>query len=223
MFTSILNSTATLSLTDALLCTGVSLGLGLMIAIVYILHGSHSKSFVVTLALLPAIVQVVIMMVNGNLGVGVAVLGAFSLVRFRSVPGSSKEIVILFFAMAIGLATGMGYLTFAAAICVILSGAFLLLTKTAFAAPAPAERKLKITIPEDLDYAGVFDDIFKEYTTRFRLEKIKTVSLGSLFELHYLIRLRDISKEKAMIDAIRTRNGNLNIICSAVTENREEL
>jgi hypothetical protein len=135
--------------------------LGHIIALVYISQGNYTKNYVVTLVLLPSLVQVVIMMVNGNIGTGVAVLGTFSLVRFRSVPSSSKEISIILFAMGIGLATGMGYIGFAAIMTVILCIAFFILYKSKFGEKETLVRRLKIVIPENLDYTEIFDDILK--------------------------------------------------------------
>ena len=205
---------------DFLLCLGVSLFLGLIMVAAYSFKNEHTKSFLVTLALLPAVVCVVIMMVNGNIGAGVAVAGAFSLVRFRSAPGSAKEIVTIFLSMGAGLITGMGYLGFATLFTVIMCAVFLLYTALASNAKSEAVNKtLKITIPEDLDYTGVFNDIFDEYTKKAELIKVKTTNMGSMFRLTYNVTLRDATKEKEMIDRIRERNGNLEIMVSK-QENR---
>lgn len=217
-------ATEAISFTDILLCTGTSLALGIVIALVYMHKSEYNKSFVITLALLPAIVQSVIMVVNGNLGTGVAVMGAFSLVRFRSVPGSAKEIVSIFFSMAVGLAAGMGYLLYAALFTALISIVLLLLNATRFGdTSGVAQKKLRVTIPENMEYAGLFDDLFKQYTTKTSLEKTRTTNLGSLFELQYTIVLKDVSQEKAMIDQIRQRNGNLPIICGRISASKEEL
>ena len=224
MFTSILNSaTGTLTIVDALICTITSLILGFIISIVYMANGRHSKSLATTLVLLPALVQTIIMLVNGNLGTGIAVMGAFSLVRFRSVPGTSKEICSIFFAMAVGLATGMGYISFAVVITIIVSLVLLLLTKFNFGETKNEERILKIVVPENLNYTEIFDDIFEKYTLRNTIVKSKTINLGSLYEITYEIELKDDKKEKEMIDEIRCRNGNLTINCARLAGNREEL
>lgn len=224
MFTSILStSTGSMTVLNALLCTGTSLLLGIIIGLVYMVQNRPTKSFVITLALLPVLVQAVIMMVNGNLGAGVAVLGAFSLVRFRSVPGSAKEIVSIFFAMAVGLATGMGHLAFAALITAVVSLAMLVMSKTGFGERVSPEKELKVTIPENLDYTQVFDDLFAKYTTKTSLEQVKTTNLGSMYELHYHIALKDISQEKEFLDELRCRNGNLTIICGRPRQARDEL
>ena len=193
----------------AALCTGVSLAMGLLIALVYRwLNRGCSNAFLVALFLLPALVQCVIMMVNGNLGAGVAVAGAFSLVRFRSAQGSAQEITIIFLAMAVGLTCGMGYVAFAAMITVVLMLAFLLAGRFLFRTGA-ADRRLKIVVPEDVDYTTVFEDLFDTFLSYRMLERTKTTNMGSLFELTYSIRLKDPKKEKEFLDAIRCRNGNL--------------
>ena len=205
-----------ISITDFLLCLGFSLVLGLIMAFTYMYRTRYTKSFVVTLALLPAVVCVVIMLVNGNVGTGVAVAGAFSLVRFRSVPGTAKEICTLFLAMGAGLIAGMGYLGFSVLFTVVMCAMFLLYNRLDFGAKKNAEayKTVSITIPEDLDYSGVFDDIFAEYTVSHDLARVKSTNMGSMFKLTYNVVLRDVSREKEMIDKIRCRNGNLEITVS---------
>ncbi len=212
--------TRLISVEDFLLCLGVSLVLGLIMAVAYMFKNEHTKSFLVTLALLPAVVCVVIMMVNGNIGAGVAVAGAFSLVRFRSAPGSAKEIVTIFLAMGAGLIAGMGYLGFAALFTVIMCAMFLVCNAiTGNAKSVAVNKTIKITIPEDLDYTGAFDDIFAEYTKKSELIRVKTTNMGSMFRLTYNVTLKDATQEKQMIDRIRERNGNLEIMVSK-QENR---
>ena len=224
MFSSLLSSTVSnLTVLNALICTVSSLVLGLAIAFIYMHGNTYSKNFVVTLALLPAIVQVVIMMVNGNLGTGIAVAGTFSLVRFRSVPGSAREIVSIFFAMAIGLATGTGYITYAILVTIVIGAAQLILSKSKFGDKNQNEKSVKITIPESLDYSGAFDDIFSTYTKKSSLERVRTTNMGSLFELHYLVTLKSAANEKTMIDELRCRNGNLTISCSYPKAGQDEL
>ena len=224
MFTSILSSVeGNLTMQNGLLCTVVSVVLGVLIAVIYMQQGNYSKNFVVTLAMMPVLVQVVIMMVNGNVGTSVAVLGTFGLVRFRSVPGTSREIANIFFAMAVGLANGMGYLTFSVAMVVVIGGMFLFLGKTSFGERKYNEKDLRITIAEDLDYTDIFEDIFAEYTSKSSLEQVKTTNLGSMYELKYHITLKDAKKEKEMIDQLRCRNGNLTIICGKRSTLQEEL
>ena len=201
---------------DFLLCLGCSLMIGLLLALGYMFRSRYTKSFVVTLALLPAVVSVVIMMVNGNIGAGVAVAGAFSLVRFRSVPGTAKEISMLFVAMGTGLVTGMGYLGYGLLFALIMCAALLIYSSLDLGAKKNAARykTLTITIPEDLDYSGIFDEIFREYTSNFELVRVKTTNMGSLYRLTYDIVLKEASREKEMIDRLRCRNGNLEIMIS---------
>ena len=205
-----------ISVTDFLLCLGVSLVLGLVMAFTYMYRTRYTKSFVITLALLPAVVCVVIMMVNGNVGTGVAVAGAFSLVRFRSVPGTAKEICMLFLAMGAGLIAGMGYLGFAALFTVIMSIIFLVYNLLDFGVKKNADtyKTFSITIPEDLDYSGIFDDIFSDYTVSHELARVKSTNMGSMFKLTYNVVLKDATREKEMIDKLRCRNGNLEITVS---------
>ncbi len=224
MFSSILTGVeGSLTVQNALLCMLVSILLGLLIAVIYGAQGACSKNFMVTLTLLPVLVQMVIMLVNGNLGTSVAVLGAFSLVRFRSVPGSSKEMAVIFFAMAVGLATGTGFLSFAVVMTIMIGGVFLLLGKTRFGESKQENKDLRITIADHLDYTEIFDDIFREYTDRCSLQRVKTTNLGSMYELEYHITLKDIRREKEMLDAIRCRNGNLTIVCGRRAAIQEEL
>ena len=201
----------------------VSLLLGILISAAYGIQGTCSKNFMVTLVLLPVLVQMIIMLVNGNLGTSVAVLGAFSLVRFRSVPGSSKEMAVIFFAMAAGLATGMGFLSFAVLMTAIIGGVFLLLEKTRFGESKRERKNLRVTIAEHLDYTEIFDDIFRQYTDQCDLQRVKTTNLGSMYELEYHIVLKDLRREKEMLDAIRCRNGNLTVICGRRAAIQEEL
>lgn len=201
---------------DFLLCLGSALVLGILLAFAFAFKARFTKSFVMTLALLPAIVCVVIMMVNGNIGAGVAVAGAFSLVRFRSAPGTAREIAAIFLAMGTGLVCGMGYIAYAALFTVIMGVLFALYNVIDFGVSRrmSVHKSVRITIPEDLDYTTVFDDIFKEYTTACQLVKVKTTNMGSMFRLTYDLTLRDASKEKEFIDKLRERNGNLEIMVS---------
>lgn len=224
MFTSVIDtSSGSISVESALLCTAAALILGFIISAVYMSDRRYTKNFVITLALLPALVQIVILIVNGNLGASVAVLGTFSLVRFRSAPGTSKEIMSVFFAMAVGLACGMGQLFFAAIVTVVISFVLLLLTKSPFGEKRGAWKHLKIAIPENLDYTDIFDDIFETYAKNVTLDKVKTINLGSMYELDYHIILKDAKMEKQMIDEIRCRNGNLGITCARQAQEEMEL
>ncbi len=214
-FGSVFESTVTMNInvTNFLICMVSAIILGLFMAKMYALKTKSTKGFVVTLALLPLAVAMVIIMVNGNIGTGVAVAGAFSLVRFRSVPGTAKEIVAIFTAMCTGLTIGMGYIGYAALFAVIACLFALLLNLTNFAEEKNnGSRTLQITIPESLNYTEVFDDIFKCFTKEVKLISVKTTNMGSLFKLSYEIELKDRTMEKQFIDELRCRNGNLEII-----------
>lgn len=224
MFSSIIDSTTGLTGESALICTLSSAALGLLSALLYRLNNPRpSKNLMVTLVVLPILVQSVIMLVNGSVGAGLAVMGAFNLVRFRSAPGTSRELCYVFYAMGIGLATGMGYIGFAviiaAAVGIILA---VLSFIPSFRIPKTA-KMLKIVIPEDMNYMNCFKDIFKEYLTNYRLIMSKTISMGTLYELRYEILLKDAEREKEFLDKIRTRNGNLTVSCSIMTDNHEEM
>ncbi|CUH92815.1 DUF4956 domain-containing protein [Herbinix luporum] len=205
-----------ISVTDFLLCIGCSQIIGLIMAFAYMFRSRYTKSFIITLALLPTVVCVVIMMVNGNIGAGVAVTGAFSLVRFRSVPGTAKEITMLFLSMSSGLIAGMGYLTFAIFFTVLMCTLVVVYNQLDFGTKKNIckYKTLNITIPEDLDYTGVFEEILEKYATCIELVSVKTTNMGSLFRLTYNLTLRNVDKEKELIDKLRCRNGNLEITIS---------
>ncbi|MCL2412167.1 MAG: DUF4956 domain-containing protein [Treponema sp.] len=208
------------SLQAVVICTSVSLIFGLAIAGIYMFRNKYSRSLAVTLVLLPAIVQIIIMLVNGNIGVGIAVAGAFSLVRFRSLPGTAREIGALFFAMAVGFVIGLGYIFYAFVFLLFVGGASLLLTRFSFGEDSGI-RFLKIKIPENLDYEGLFDDVFAKYARSCKLETVKTTNMGSLFELTYAVHLNSTYMSKAFIDELRCRNGNLNITLSRNRDGEE--
>ena len=203
----------------------VSLMIGAFITWVYTYKSRYTASFAITLAMLPAVVCIVIMMVNGNVGAGVAVAGAFSLVRFRSVPGTAKEIGTIFLAMAAGLIAGMGYLGFAVLFSLIMGLVMLMLNITGFGTHKKAtnDKTLKITIPEDLNYGEVFDDLFEQYLTHCEVIAVKTSNMGSLYKLTYHITLKDQKQEKKFIDELRCRNGNLEISIMQQEVNVNEL
>lgn len=208
--------TELISVSEFLACLGGALVIGLVLGFCYTYRNRYTKSFLATLALLPAIVCVVIMMVNGNVGAGVAVAGAFSLVRFRSVPGTAREIGAIFMAMCAGLITGMGYLGYAALFTLVLCGVMLLYSRLDFGSRKNAEKYkvLHITVPEDLDYQGAFDEVLQEYTSSHELVQVKTTNMGSLFRLTYELVLNGGEAEKELIDKLRCRNGNLEISIS---------
>ena len=208
---------------EFLLCSVASIVLGLAVACVYMFRHAYSKNFVVTLALLPLIVQMVITLVNGNLGAGIAVMGVFNLVRFRSIPGSAKDIGTVFLAMAIGLATGMGYLLLGFIFTVIVAIANFVYVVSPFGTPREPAKLLKVTIPEDLEYDGVFDEVLKRYAATYELTEVTTTNMGSLFQLSYLMRLREPHLEKSMIDELRCLNGNLKISLGLPPQGRDTL
>ena len=219
LFSGIYDTTTTVSsvsVENFMLSMGAALVLGFVVALFYRYKNKSSMSFLATLVAIPAIVSVVIIMVNGNIGTGVAVAGAFSLVRFRSVPGTAKEIGAIFLAMATGIVTGMGYIGYAVLFVLVIGLSSVLLTKLRFGeVKTPlCEKTMRITIPEDLDYARVFDDLFEAYTTKHQLTSVKTTNMGSLFKLTYNITLRNAEAEKEFIDKLRCRNGNLEISSS---------
>lgn len=226
-FKSLFDTTAngtTVSVGAALLALLAALALGAVIAGAYLVKNKdYTKSFVITLVMLPAVVQSVIMLVNSNIGMSIAVLGTFSLVRFRSAPGTAKEICAIFFAMAVGLATGAGQIQYAAVLTVILAAVMIGLNFLPIGKPRDAQRQLTIVIPETLNYVDVFDDLFATYTEKTELQKVKTTNMGSMFELRYLLTLRDVKTEKAFLDALRERNGNLPITCGKILPKTEEM
>ena len=213
LFNSIIPSTGITPLVFIILVL-VSLALGWILALIHTYRNEYTKSFVMTLALLPAVVSVVILMVNGNIGAGVAVAGAFSLVRFRSAPGTAREIGTIFAAMGLGLIMGMGYVGYSVLFTVLIGLAMLIYSNLSKDNQKALRRNLKITIPENLNYTDVFDEMLNKYTKSYKLIQVKTSNMGSLFKLNYDIVLNDRSLEKEFIDSLRTRNGNLEISLS---------
>lgn len=218
LFASIITAGAGLTLQSYLVALGTSLICGLIVLLATSFKNNVTKSFAVTVLLLPAIVQTVIMMVNGNVGTGIAVAGAFSLVRFRSVPGKAREIASIFLAMTAGLASAAGYVGIAILFTAVIS--VIMLVFSLIPIKREREYELHVTVPESLNFDGAFDPIFKEYARSSRLVKTKTSSMGSLYKLTYILDLKDCSRSKEMIDKIRERNGNLEIsLCTAPEEN----
>lgn len=221
MFSSIIGSG--LTVINFSICVVTSILLGFIVAFLHMKTTKSNQNFINTLVILPVLVTVVILLVNGNLGTSVAVVGAFSLVRFRSIPGNSKEILDVFFAMAIGLAVGTGYIAFAVIFTIITSILSFILYKSKFGTSKSKSRILKISIPEDLDYENVFEEIFNKYTNEVVLHQAKTVNMGSLFELSYIVSLKNDIKEKDLIDDIRVRNGNLKVMLTQELYDKEAL
>lgn len=213
MLDSLFSSTSTeLELGPLAICLVAALLLGLVLAGAYCIRNRHSGSLVVAIAILPAAVAVVIALVNGNVGAGVAVAGAFSLVRFRSVPGSARDIAFIFLAMSVGLACGMGYVAVAVLATVLIGGACVVYQLMGLGKGSRgAERSLRISIPEDLDYTHLFDDIFERYLSEYELTRVSTANMGSVFRLTYDVQLLPGASEKNLIDEIRCRNDNLEV------------
>ncbi len=206
------NTTSTVNITQVLLCILISIILGLVIAFTHKKTSRYNKNFLTTIAVLPLMISTIIIMVNGNLGTSMAVLGAFGFVRFRSIPGTSKEILAVLFSMTIGLVIGMGNLIFASIITVIGCIVLYLYHLLPLFDENKYEKMLKITIPENLDYTEVFDEIFNKYADNVKLESVKTTNMGSMFDLKYRITLNKDIDEKKFIDELRVKNGNLRII-----------
>ncbi len=210
MFNSIINNEITLI--NFMICVLTALILGFLVSIVHMKTSKSNSNFITTLVILPLIVSIIILLINGNLGTGIAIAGAFSLVRFRSIPANSREILSVFLAMSIGLAVGTGYIAFALIFTLICLITLVLLYKLNFGMDNNNDKTLKICIPEDLNYINAFDDIFNEYLEKYDLEKAKTINMGSMFELTYRVNIKDEQKEKELIDKIRVRNGNLKVL-----------
>ena len=215
MFNTIFDTSASgMDIPTALIAAGAALALGLLLAITHMKTSQTTKGFLITLAVLPLLVMAVMIMINGNLGTSIAILGAFSLIRFRSLQGRAKDLLAIFFAMMIGLACGMGHILFGTVITIVAIIAIIIFTYTPFLEPNRSERVLKIVIPEDLDYEEVFADIFKKYTSRAHLVKMKTMNMGSLYKLTYDVKIKHGVKEKEFLDEIRVKNCNLKVLLS---------
>ena len=227
LFTSVLGTTestmATMTSTGFFLSTISSLVLGLICALIYMYKHNYSKNFVVTLALLPVIVQMVITLVNGNLGAGVAVMGVFNLVRFRSIAGTAKDIGSVFLAMAIGLATGMGFIGIAAILTLVVGVFNVIYVTTPFGTTRQPYKNLKITVPEDMQFEGMFDETLESYTSSYDLVNVQTTNMGSLYQIEYSVAMKEAGLEKRMIDELRCLNGNLKISLGISQTKREAL
>lgn len=205
---------ASISTVQFLMCCVASILLGAAVAAIYMFRHNYSKNFVVTLALLPLIVQMVITLVNGNLGAGIAVMGVFNLVRFRSIPGSAKDIGSVFLAMAIGLATGMGFIALAVLFTVIVGIVNVVYVLSPFGRPQEPAKVLRVTVPEDLEFDGIFDGVLSRYTSEHELTEVRTTNMGSLYQLEYRVRLAQAGTEKRLMDEVRCLNGNLKVSLS---------
>ncbi len=222
IFDSLFDSVDSMGPQEFIICMGFALLAGFLISAVYMFKNKHTDSFALTIALLPAIVSVVIMVVSGDIGAGIAVAGAFSLVRFRSAPGTAKEMVVIFLAMATGLLIGMGFIAYALIFAVIICLVILACSSLNFGngKVKKSAKVLKVMVPEDLDYNSEIDSVINEYSDSMELVMVKSTNMGSMFRLTYNVTLKDESKQKELIDKIRVRNGNLEVaVCRQETDN----
>ncbi len=223
IFDSILGSAASAGPLEFLACTGAALAAGFLLSGIYMYRSRHTESFALTVAVLPAIVSAVIMAVSGDIGAGIAVAGAFSLVRFRSAPGSAKEIAVIFLSMAAGLLAGMGFAAYALLLAGVIGAVMLVCTRFGYggSAGSPADRVLRVTVPEGMDYEAEMEPVLDKYTARHELFSVKSVNMGSMFKLTYNVTMRDPSQQRSLMDAVRVRNGNLEVaLMREDTENR---
>jgi hypothetical protein len=207
----------TISLSDSILTIIVSFILGALISLTYMKtsnRGGYSQNFSLTLIIIPIVISIIVLLIGSNVARAFSLAGAFSLIKFRSAPGDPKDISFVLFTMAAGLASGVGFFGYGLLFTVFLCLLMIMLNLFNFGAHKTSQKLLKITIPENLDYEGTFDDIFLEYTKGHELIKVKTTDLGSLFQLVYIVILDDKTSQKEFLDALRCRNGNLNIILS---------
>ena len=223
LFDSILDQatyeTAKVDLKTFLICTGVAILLGVIIALSYSIKNTNcSRNFIISIATLPVVVEVVILLVN-SLTTGIAIAGLFNLVRYRSIPGNSREITNVFMATVAGVTVGTGYIAYAVLFSVIVVAANMIVSCTSLGKESDRVKTLRITVPESLDFEGIFDDIFEKYTTKHEVIRIKTTNMGSLYQISYNVKLKSGVSEKEMIDEIRVRNGNLDIVSSRPEQN----
>ncbi|MBR3381851.1 MAG: DUF4956 domain-containing protein [Clostridia bacterium] len=205
------------------ICCGAALVLGVLTSILYMYRNSYNRGFAVALVLLPVVVAAVVAVVNGNIGIGIGIGGAFGLVRFRSAPGTARDILAIFLAMAAGLICGSGYVLLAACVVAFVFIVGFIMLTLGFGTRNMKERELRITVPESLDYTDSFDEVFSEFLSACELEKVKTTNMGSLYKLYYRVTLKDPKREKEMIDKLRVRNGNLEIVCGFIDTSKPEL
>ena len=220
-FATIFSGTVTIG--QLLIAMLTAAGLGLLVSLSYMYKNTHTKGFAASLVVLPVLVTVVIMLVNGNIGAGLAVAGSFSLIKFRSLPGDARDLTSVFTDVAVGLCCGMGYVAIAAVLTLLVLAVLTVLTKVNYGGNDEKQRTLKITIPESLNYEESFKDILENYTVNCELVNVKTASLGSLYKLEYLVTLKDLSLQKEMIDEIRVRNGNLEVSLGKAAAAKGEL
>jgi len=221
LFSNTVSESLTFGTTVLIILSALALGLGISLVYIYThKKEEYSASFTITLIMLPAIIAMIILLVGNNAARAFSLAGAFSLIRFRSAPGDSKDIAYVFFTVGTGLACGMGYIGYAALFAIILCSAMIVLNKINFGGRQSSPMRLKIVVPEDMDYQGVFDEVMSEYTSTCKLTKIKTTEFGSLFEISYDITMKDMSDSKGFIDKLRCKNGNLNVLLSMREDNK---
>ena len=210
---------------DVFICMAAAIALGILIACCYMFKNEYSRNLIISVSIMPVIVSMLIMLVTlqAQLNAAIAIGGVFALTRFRSAQGTSKEITQILLAMATGLIIGLGYIAIAAILVVVVEAMCIIFNLTKFGEANAKRRTLKVTIPEELDYNDIFDDLFDKYTLNASLIKVKLKNLGTLFQLTYDITLKDVKQEKQFIDEIRVRNANLDILCSKVISNSDEL
>lgn len=226
MLESLFTSTTetSISIESALMTLFFALLVGTIISVGYLKtakKGTNTQNFTLTLILLPAVIAVIILMIGSNVARAFSLAGAFSIIRFRSAPGEPKDIAYILFSLAAGLACGVGFYGFGILVAIILCIVMYVLHLTNYGGKRTNTQLLQITIPEDLDYEGTFDDILKQYTTSFELKRVKTSALGSLYQLYYVVSLEGDTPKKAFLDELRCRNGNLNITLSMAADNQE--
>ena len=212
IFKSVINTTTGITVQSFAICLAAAVVLGLIISLVHMYKTKCSQSFAITLTMLPALVAVIILMVNGNIGTGIAVAGAFSLTRFRSQPGTGKEITSIFFAMVAGLACGTGYIALAVIFTAVIGILSILYLSVGFGLHGSNVKELTVVIPENLDYSDIFDDLFAEFTESHELVRTRTTNMGSMFKLKYEVVMKKDRNEKKFMDELRVRNGNLEVM-----------
>lgn len=218
MLDTIFNSTThamKLSIGSALITLLTAFVLGIIISFTYMKtysRGHYSQGFLLTLIMIPCTISIIILLIGNNVASAFGLAGAFSIIRFRSTAGDPKDIAYVLFSMSAGLACGVGAPMYAALFTVSLCIIMFFLSITNFGAGKTTDKMLKVVIPEDLDYQGVFDDVLKTYAVKHELKRVKTTDLGTLYELVYIVTMKNGTNEKEFLDAIRCRNGNLNVI-----------